>query len=52
MKPKFPIYERLWVQVNAFMHDMFDTIINIIGTIYLGMSIVFTKMGSLRQILQ
>ena len=34
------------------MHDMFDHIINIIGILCLGMSIVFTKMGSLRQMLQ
>ena len=27
------------------MHDMFDLIINIIGTLYLGMSIVFVKMA-------
>ena len=34
------------------MHDMFDLIINIIGTLCLGMSIVFIKMGSLSQMLQ
>ena len=34
------------------MYDMFDRIINIIGTLYLGMSIVFIKMRFLRQILQ
>ena len=39
--------ERLWVQVKTFMHGMFDLIINIIGTPCPGMSIVFTKMGSL-----
>ena len=39
--------EKLWVQVKTFMHDMFDPIINIIGTSCPGMSIVFTKMGSL-----
>ena len=44
--------ERLWVQVKTFMNDMFDLIINIIGTLCLGMSIVFTKMRSLRQMLQ
>ena len=44
--------ERLWVQVKTFMHDMFDLIINIIGTPCPSMSIVFTKTGSLHQILQ
>ena len=34
------------------MHGMFYFIINIIGTLYIGMSIVFIKMGSLRQMLQ
>ena len=34
------------------MHDMFDPIINIIGTPYPGMSVVFIKMESLHQILQ
>ena len=34
------------------MHGMFDLIINIIGTLCLSMSIVFIKMGSLRQMLQ
>ena len=34
------------------MHDMFDLIINIIITPCLGMSIVFTKIGSIHQMLQ
>ena len=34
------------------MHDMFDPIINIIGTPCLDMGIVFTKMRSLYQMLQ
>ena len=34
------------------MHDMFDLIINIIGTPCLGMSIVFTKIGFIHQMLQ
>ena len=34
------------------MHDMLDLIINIIGTPCLGMSIVFTKIGSIHQMLQ
>ena len=34
------------------MHDMFDLIINIIGTPCLGMSIVFTKIGYIHQMLQ
>ena len=44
--------ERLWVGVKTFMHDMFDLIINIIGTPCLGMSIVLNKRESLRQMLQ
>ena len=44
--------ERLWVQVKTFMHGMFDLIINIIETPYPDMSIIFTKMGSLHQMLQ
>ena len=51
VNPEFPM-ERLWVQFKTFMHGMFDLIINIIGTLYLCMSIVFTKIGSLRQMLQ
>ena len=34
------------------MHDMFDLIINIIVTPCLGMSIVFTKIGYIHQMLQ
>ena len=34
------------------MHDMFDLIINIIGTPCLGMNFVFTKIGSIHKILQ
>ena len=34
------------------MHDMFDPIINIIGTLCPGISIVFTKMGFFHQMLQ
>ena len=34
------------------MHSMFDPIINIIGTLCLYMSIVFTKMRSFHQMLQ
>ena len=34
------------------MHDMFDLIINIIGTPCLSMSIVFTKIGYIHQMLQ
>ena len=34
------------------MHYMFDLIINIIGTPFLGMSIVFTKIGYIHQMLQ
>ena len=34
------------------MHDMFDLIINIIGTPCIGMSIVFTKVGFIHQMLQ
>ena len=34
------------------MHDMFDPIINIIGTSCFGMGIVFIKIESLYQILQ
>ena len=34
------------------MHDMFDLIINIIGTPCLGMSIVYTKIGYIHQMLQ
>ena len=34
------------------MHDMFDLIINIIRTPCLGMSIVFTKIGFIHQMLQ
>ena len=44
--------ERLWVQVKTFMHGMFDLIININRTPCPGMSIVFTKIGSLHQMLQ
>ena len=44
--------ETLWVQVNTFMHGMFDPIINIIGTLCIGISIVFTKMGFLHHMLQ
>ena len=44
--------ERLWVQVKTFMHGMFNPIINIIETLCLRTSIVFTKMGSLRHMLQ
>ena len=50
--PNFLFMDRLWVQVKTFMHDKFDPIINIIGILCLGMSIVFTKMGSFRQMLQ
>ena len=50
--PNFLSMERLWVQVKTFMHGMFDLIINIIGTLCLSMNIVFTEMGSLRQMLQ
>ena len=52
MNPNFLSMERLWVQVKTFMHDMFDLIINIIIRLCLGMNIVFTKMGSLCQMLQ
>ena len=34
------------------MHDMFNLIINIIGTPYLSMSIVFIKIGFIHQMLQ
>ena len=34
------------------MHDMFDLIINIIGTPCIDMSIVFTKIGYIHQMLQ
>ena len=52
VNPDFLSMERLWVQVKTFMHDIFDLIINIIETPYPGMSIVFTKMESLHQMLQ
>ena len=52
VNPEFPIHREVVGTSQAFMHDMFDLIINIIGTLYLGVSIVFIKMGSLRQILQ
>ena len=44
--------EKLYIQVKTFIHDMFDLIINIIITPCLGMSIVFTKIGSIHQMLQ
>ena len=50
--PNFLSMERFWVQVKTFMHDMFYPIINNMGTPYYDMSIVFTKMGSLHQMLQ
>ena len=34
------------------MHDMFDFIINIIGTLCLSINIVFTNIGFIHQILQ
>ena len=52
MNPEFPIQEEVVLQVKTFMHDMFDLIINIIGTPCLGMSIVFTKIGYIHQMLQ
>ena len=52
VNPEFPIHGEVVVQVKTFMHGMFNLIINIIGTLCLRMSIVFTKMGSLRQMLQ
>ena len=51
VNPEFPIYGDV-VQVKTFMHDMFDLIINIIGTPCHGMNIVFTKMIFLHQMLQ
>ena len=50
--PNFLSIKRLWVQVKIFMHGMFDPIINIIGTPSPSIRIVFTKMGSLHQMLQ
>ena len=44
--------QRLWVQLKTFMYDMFDPIINIIGTPCSGMSIVFNKMRSFHQMLK
>ena len=52
VNPEFLSMERLWIQVKAFMHGMFHLIINIIGTPCPGMTIVFTKMGSLHKMLQ
>ena len=50
--PNFLSIERLWVQVKIYIHDMFNPIINIIGTLYLNTSIVFIKMRFFHQILQ
>ena len=52
VNPELPIHGEVWVQVKTFMHGMFDLIINIIRTLCLDMSIVFIKVGSLRQMLQ
>ena len=52
VNPNFLSMEGLWVQVKIFMHGMFDLIINIIRTPCPGVTIVFTKMGSLHQMLQ
>ena len=47
MIPNFISIEKWWIQVKTFIHGMFNHIINIIITLCLGMSIVFTKLDLL-----